>query len=132
MKAAGRTGGLVDASLDQTESSVSATWSNKCVSVIAVLSERSAGSGVVLEISSVTKVKVKGAGPEDVNGVLTGAAPLVLYGHMDQFAERIKPETDLLVLQRVHKVAESARLGAVAHAGLRRDQPCRRPRNGRR
>jgi DNA-binding transcriptional regulator YhcF (GntR family) len=53
---------------------------------------------LVAEISSVTKVKVKGAGPEDVDGALTGAAPLVLYGHMDQFAERIKPETDLLVL----------------------------------
>ena len=50
------------------------------------------------EISSVTKVKVKGAGPEDVDGESTGAVPLVLYGHMDQFAERIKPETDLLVL----------------------------------
>ncbi len=53
---------------------------------------------LVAEISSVTKVKVKGAGPEDVDGALTGAAPLVLYGHMDQFAESIKPETDLLVL----------------------------------
>jgi GntR family transcriptional regulator len=53
---------------------------------------------LVAEISSVTKVKVKGAGPEDVDGALTGAAPLVLYGHMDQFAERIKAETDLLVL----------------------------------
>ena len=53
---------------------------------------------LVAEISSVTKVKVKGAGPEDVDGALTGAAPLVLYGHMDQFAQRIKPETDLLVL----------------------------------
>ena len=53
---------------------------------------------LMAEISSVTKVKVKGAGPEDVDGALTGAAPLVLYGHMDQFGERIKPETDLLVL----------------------------------
>ena len=53
---------------------------------------------LVAEISSVTKVKVKGAGPEDVDGALTGAAPLVLYGHMDQFAESIKPATDLLVL----------------------------------
>ncbi|HEX7334914.1 MAG TPA: GntR family transcriptional regulator [Pyrinomonadaceae bacterium] len=53
---------------------------------------------LVAEISSVTNVKVKGTGPEDVDGELTGAAPLVLYGHMDPFAERIKPETDLLVL----------------------------------
>ena len=53
---------------------------------------------LVAEISSVTKVKVKGAGLEDVDGALTGAAPVVLYGHMDQFVERIKPEPDLLVL----------------------------------
>lgn len=53
---------------------------------------------LVAEISSVTKVKVKGAGPEDVDGALTGAVPLVLYGHMDSFAERLKSETDLLVL----------------------------------
>jgi len=53
---------------------------------------------LVAEISSVAKVKVKGAGPEDVDGALTGAAPLVLYGHMDQFADRIKPDSDLLVL----------------------------------
>src|SRR5215813_8587429 len=45
---------------------------------------------LVAEISSVTKVKVTGAGPGDVDGALTGAAPLVLYGHMDQFADRIK------------------------------------------
>ena len=53
---------------------------------------------LVAEISSVTKVKVKGTGPEGVDGALIGAAPLVLYGHMDQFADCIKPETDLLVL----------------------------------
>jgi len=53
---------------------------------------------LVAEISSVTTVKVTGAGPEDVDGAFIGAAPLVLYGHMDQFADCIKPETDLLVL----------------------------------
>ncbi|HLM24207.1 MAG TPA: GntR family transcriptional regulator [Pyrinomonadaceae bacterium] len=53
---------------------------------------------LMAEISSVTKVKVKGAGPEEVDCALTGAAPLVLYGHMEVFADRIKPETDLLVL----------------------------------
>jgi DNA-binding transcriptional regulator YhcF (GntR family) len=53
---------------------------------------------LVAEISSVTTVKVKGAGPGEVDGDMTGAAPLVLYGHMDQFAERVKRETDLLVL----------------------------------
>jgi GntR family transcriptional regulator len=53
---------------------------------------------LVAEIAAVTKVKVKGVGPTGVDGALTGAVPVVLYGHMAQFAERIKPETDVLVL----------------------------------
>jgi hypothetical protein len=53
---------------------------------------------LVAEIASVTTVKVKGVGPTDVDGEMTGAAPLVLYGHLDEFTERVKPETDLLVL----------------------------------
>ena len=46
---------------------------------------------LVAEISSVTKVKVKGVDPADVDGEMTGAAPLGLFGHVDEFA-------DLLVL----------------------------------
>jgi len=53
---------------------------------------------LVAEIAAVTKVTVKGVGPNEVDGALTGAVPVVLYGHMAQFAERIKPETDVLVL----------------------------------
>ena len=53
---------------------------------------------LVAELSSVTKVPVKGIGPEEVDGKMTGAAPLVLYGRCDEFADRIKAETDLLVL----------------------------------
>ena len=53
---------------------------------------------LVAEIAAATKVKVKGVGPDEVGGALTGAVPVVLYGHMDQFADRIKPETDVLVL----------------------------------
>ena len=53
---------------------------------------------LVAEIAAETKVKVKGVGPDDIEGALAGAMPLVLYGHMDQFADRIKPETDVLVL----------------------------------
>lgn len=53
---------------------------------------------LVAEIATATKVKVKGFGPNEVDGELTGAVPVVLYGHMDQFAERLKPETDVLVL----------------------------------
>jgi len=53
---------------------------------------------LVAEIGAATKVKVKGVGPDEVDGALTGAVPVVLYGHMQQFADRIKPETDVLVL----------------------------------
>ncbi len=53
---------------------------------------------LVAEIAAVTEVRVKGVGPGEVDGVMTGAVPVVLYGHMDQYAERIKPETDVLVL----------------------------------
>ena len=63
---------------------------------------------LVAEISSVTKVKVKGVGPEDVDGALAGAVPLVLYGHMNQFADRISRDTDLLVLHSA-SVVESMR-----------------------
>jgi len=53
---------------------------------------------LVAEIAAATKVKVKGVGPGEMDGALAGAMPVVLYGHMDQFADRIKPETDVLVL----------------------------------
>ena len=53
---------------------------------------------LVAEIAAVTEVKVIGVGPGEVDGAMTGAVPVVLYGHMDQFADRIKPETDVLVL----------------------------------
>jgi GntR family transcriptional regulator len=53
---------------------------------------------LVAEIAAATKVKVKGVGPNEVDGAMMGAVPVVLYGHMDQFADRIKPETDVLVV----------------------------------
>ena len=53
---------------------------------------------IVAEIAAATKVKVEGVGPNEVDGAMTGAVPVVLYGHMDQFADRIKPETDVLVV----------------------------------
>jgi hypothetical protein len=52
----------------------------------------------VAEIATATKVKVKGVGPNEVDGALAGAVPVVLYGHMEQFANHIKPETDVLVV----------------------------------
>ena len=53
---------------------------------------------LMAEVSTAAKVEVKGAGPGDLDGGLAGAAPLVLYGHMDAFADRIQPKTDVLVL----------------------------------
>ena len=53
------------------------------------------------EITTAARVKVKGVGPEDLDGggvSLTGAVPLVLYGHQQQFEELIDPQADLLVL----------------------------------
>jgi len=63
---------------------------------------------LVAEIAAVTKVTVKGVGLNEVDGALTGAVPIVLYGHMAQFADRIKPETDVLVLHSA-SVVESMR-----------------------
>jgi DNA-binding transcriptional regulator YhcF (GntR family) len=53
---------------------------------------------LVAEIATATNVKVKGAGSNELDDAMTGAAPLVLYGHMDEFADRIKAQTELLVL----------------------------------
>jgi len=55
---------------------------------------------LVAEIRLATKVRVTGAGPTDLDdpSKLIGAVPLVLYGHLEAFGERVKPETDLLVI----------------------------------
>src|SRR5262245_15555103 len=63
---------------------------------------------LVAEIATATKVKVKGVGANELDGAMTGAVPLVLYGHMNAFADRIKPETDVLVLHSA-SVVESMR-----------------------
>jgi DNA-binding transcriptional regulator YhcF (GntR family) len=62
---------------------------------------------LVAEISAVTKVPVKGVGVDGFDGV-AGAVPLVLYGHMGDFADGVKPETDLLVLHSA-SIVESFR-----------------------
>jgi DNA-binding transcriptional regulator YhcF (GntR family) len=62
---------------------------------------------LIAEIATATKVKVKGVGPSELDGT-TGAAPLVLYGHLGAFADRIKPEADLLVLHSA-SIVESMR-----------------------
>lgn len=55
---------------------------------------------LVAEIATGAKVKVKGAGPEELDGAapLAGATPLALYGHLEAFNDRIDPQTDVLVL----------------------------------
>jgi GntR family transcriptional regulator len=65
---------------------------------------------LIAEIVNGVRVKVKGAGPEDLDGAasLTGATPLVLYGHLGSFGDRIDPQTDVLVLHSA-SVVESMR-----------------------
>jgi DNA-binding transcriptional regulator YhcF (GntR family) len=65
---------------------------------------------LVAEISMAAKVKIRGAAPEELGGRnnAAGAVPLVLYGHLERYADRIKPETDLLVLHSA-SVVESMR-----------------------
>jgi GntR family transcriptional regulator len=55
---------------------------------------------LVAEIASGAKVKVRGAGPEDLDGMvsLAGATPLALYGHLQSFNSLVDPQTDVLVL----------------------------------
>ncbi len=62
---------------------------------------------LVAEISTTTKAKVRGVGPDEINGA-AGGVPLVLYGHMGEYADRIKPETDVLVLHSA-SIVESFR-----------------------
>ena len=62
---------------------------------------------LVAEISTSTKVKVKGVGPDELDGT-AGAVPVVLYGHLDGFAEPIKLNSDLLVLHSA-SIVESMR-----------------------
>jgi GntR family transcriptional regulator len=55
---------------------------------------------LVAEIRAATKVNVSGAGPTELDNPtkLIGAVPLVLYGHLEAFGDRVKPETDLIML----------------------------------
>src|SRR5919106_771976 len=62
---------------------------------------------LIAEISAATKAKVMGVGPDGIDNT-TGGVPLVLYGHMVEYADRIKPETDVLVLHSA-SIVESFR-----------------------
>ena len=79
---------------------------------------------LVAEIALATKVRVCGVGPAELDGSrglndgshgsldgsrgLLGAALVVLYGHLEAFRDRIKPETDVLVVHSA-SVVESFR-----------------------
>jgi hypothetical protein len=43
---------------------------------------------------------VTGIGPTELHNAsaLIGGVPLVLYGHLEAFGDRVKPETDLIIL----------------------------------
>ena len=54
---------------------------------------------LVAEIATATKVSVKGVGPAEFNQAsLVGAVPVVLYGHLQQFGDRLDSQTEPLVL----------------------------------
>ena len=65
---------------------------------------------LVAEISQVTGKKVVGVSPSKVldMGMLTGAIPVVLYGHMKDVQQRIGSTHDLLIINAV-SVSESMR-----------------------
>lgn len=62
---------------------------------------------LVAEVSAATKARVQGVGPDEIENT-TGGVPLVLYGHMGEYADRFKPETDVLVLHSA-SIVESFR-----------------------
>ncbi|HZN09175.1 MAG TPA: GntR family transcriptional regulator [Pyrinomonadaceae bacterium] len=83
---------------------------------------------LVAEIALATRARVSGVGPAELDGSgglldgsrdgshglldgsrgLLGAVPVVLYGHLEAFRDRIKPETDVLVVHSA-SVVESFR-----------------------
>lgn len=62
---------------------------------------------LVAEIATATKAKIKGVGPGELEST-AGAVLLSLYGHSGEFADHIKPETEVLVLHSA-SIVESFR-----------------------
>ena len=62
---------------------------------------------LVAEISTATKAKVRGVGPDNSDST-AGAVPLVLFGHLESFADDLKQHSDLLVLHSA-SIVESLR-----------------------
>lgn len=65
---------------------------------------------LVAEIAEASGIKVIGAAPEDLKNptMLTGAVPVVLYGHFENVKQRLDASSDLLVIHSA-SVAESMR-----------------------
>lgn len=63
---------------------------------------------LVAELAEVTCRAVSGAGPDDLENasILTGAVPVVLYGHLEDVKKRLPPTSDVLVIHSA-SVAES-------------------------
>jgi GntR family transcriptional regulator len=62
---------------------------------------------LIAEIATATKAKIKGVGPGEFDST-AGAVLLSLYGHSGEFADHIKPETEVLVLHSA-SIVESFR-----------------------
>ena len=65
---------------------------------------------MMAEIEEVTGCKVVGVAPNDLqsSSPLTGAVPVVLYGHFEDVRDRVEPSSDLLVIHSA-SVVESMR-----------------------
>lgn len=63
-----------------------------------------------IHANTVSAAHREGVGPAELDGgaSLTGAVPLVLYGHLQHFADRIDPQAEVLVLHSA-SVVESMR-----------------------
>jgi len=63
---------------------------------------------VITEIESTTKVQAIGAGPDDCSraDLLTGAAPVAMFGQLERVRAALPPGTDVLAL-RSRSIAES-------------------------
>jgi len=63
---------------------------------------------LVAEVSQLAKVKIAGAGPEDLQepNIITGAVPIGLFGHVEEAFARLTSEAGFLILHSA-SVAES-------------------------
>ena len=54
---------------------------------------------LIAEITQAAKVKVKGIGPDEANdSVFEGAVPMFLYGHATELSDRLKEQSDVMII----------------------------------